>query len=202
AQGACIVAKLRGYDVQDEKTQSLILWALGGEGASEVVKGVVQVAAKTGGTAAGKTVLSKVPNQFFKEVNKKMWPLIGRHLVTKGPQGLLSLSKIIPVMGSTVGAVAGGAIDWFFCHKAIDFAAQKVFRMINREEEDLRAWLLANEFEEVVDTLMAAQLDTQTICHAEKSDLQGLGLSLGRVLKLRTKLFEKDGLCTKDHAEL
>ena len=49
---------------------------------------------------------------------------------------------------------------------------------------------------------MAAQLDTQTICHAEKSDLQGLGLSLGRVLKLRTKLFEKDGLCTKDHAEL
>ena len=25
AQGACIVAKLRGYDVQDEKTQSLIL---------------------------------------------------------------------------------------------------------------------------------------------------------------------------------
>ena len=39
-------------------------------------------------------------------------------------RGLLSLSKIIPVMGSTVGAVAGGAIDWFFCHKAIDFAAR------------------------------------------------------------------------------
>ncbi|OLQ10712.1 hypothetical protein AK812_SmicGene5557 [Symbiodinium microadriaticum] len=169
AQGACIVAKLRGYDVQDEKTQSLILWSLAGEAGSEIVKGATQLAAKSGGSAAGKRALKSVPNQFLRQVNKKVWPLIGRSLITKGPRGLMSLSKMIPVLGSAAGAVAGAAVDWFFCHRAIDFADQKVFLMLNKEEEDLRAYLLTNDFEDVVKPLMDARFDTQTICDAEKS---------------------------------
>jgi len=202
AQGACIVAKLRGYDVQDEKTQSLILWSLAGEAGSEIVKGATQLAAKSGGSAAGKRALKSVPNQFLRQVNKKVWPLIGRSLITKGPRGLMSLSKMIPVLGSAAGAVAGAAVDWFFCHRAIDFADQKVFLMLNKEEEDLRAYLLTNDFEDVVKPLMDARFDTQTICDAEKSDLQSLGLPLGRILKLRKKLFGPGGLCTDEHDEL
>ena len=49
---------------------------------------------------------------------------------------------------------------------------------------------------------MDARFDTQTICDAEKSDLQSLGLPLGRILKLRKKLFGPGGLCTDEHDEL
>ena len=37
--------------------------------------------------------------------------------------GLLSLTKMVPVVGSVAGAAAGSLIDWYFCHSAIDFAS-------------------------------------------------------------------------------
>ena len=49
---------------------------------------------------------------------------------------------------------------------------------------------------------MDAQLDTTTICYAEKSDLRDLGLSLGRILQLRRKLSEASGLCAEAHEDL
>ncbi|CAJ1383518.1 unnamed protein product [Effrenium voratum] len=198
AQGACIVAKIRGYDVHDEKTQAMMLWALTGEAGSEVAKKVVQVATKTAGTTAGRAALKSMPNQVFKQLNKAVWPLLGRHLITKGPQGLLSLAKLTPLVGSVVGSVAGSAVDWKFCQLAIDHADQQVFRMINKEQEELRRFLMDSDFEDEVKALMDAQLDSDTICDVEKSDLQELGLPLGRILKLRKKLFGPDGPCRQE----
>mmetsp|Transcript_6791 Transcript_6791/g.16016 ORF Transcript_6791/g.16016 Transcript_6791/m.16016 type:complete len:355 (-) Transcript_6791:245-1309(-) len=198
AQGACIVAKIRGYDVHDEKTQAMMLYSLAGEAGSEVAKKVIQVSTKIAGTTAGRAALKSMPNQVFKQLNKAVWPLLGRHLITKGPQGLLSLAKLTPLVGSLVGSVAGSVMDWTFCTMAIDHADQQVFRMINKEQEELRRFLMDSDFEDEVKALMDAQLDSDSICDVEKSDLQELGLPLGRILKLRKKLFGPDGPCRQE----
>lgn len=82
----------------------------------------------------------------FKQLNKAVWPLLGRHLITKGPQGLLSLAKLTPLVGSVVGSVAGSAMDWTFCQLAIDHADQQVFRMINKEQEESHLVFLLGMF--------------------------------------------------------
>lgn len=89
ARGACMVAALRGYDVRDNATQEMILWALAGETVSESLKRVATVAATRGSQTLGKSALKKLPSQAFKQVNKALWPLLGKHLITKGPMAYL-----------------------------------------------------------------------------------------------------------------
>ena len=182
----------------------MILWALAGEAASEGLKNAASVAARVGSKHAGKAAMEKLPKQAFKEVNRQVWPLIGRHLTTKGPQGLLSISKVIPVLGSAVGGVAGATIDWIFCHKAIDFADQWVFKQVTKGEEQLRSLLESNGFEDLAwDLIHRHHFEVESICDATLEDLKGLGLPLGPVLKLHRWLHRPKGPCAAaDRAEL
>ena len=117
------------------------------EAASEGLKNVASLGAKMGSKQMGKAAMDKLPKQAFKEMNRKAFPLIGRHLITKGPQGILSISKFIPVLGSAVGAVTGATVDWIFCRTAIDYADQRVFEQVSKGEAELRTLLEANGFE-------------------------------------------------------
>eukprot|EP00438_Fugacium_kawagutii_P005447 Skav215016 [mRNA] locus=scaffold966:90497:93969:+ [translate_table: standard] len=204
AQGACVVAKLRGYDVRDNATQSMILWSLTGEGFSELLKSVSGTVAAKGGEKMGQVALKQLPNKAIQSINSKLWPLIGRRVLTKqGKTGLLQLGKFVPVVGQAIGAVAGSAVDWYFCHKAIDFADQHVFNLIIREQEALRNFLEQNDFEDLVESLVVkGGLDLETICQAEKKDLTDLGVPLGRALKLLKSLFKAGGNCVPSKQEL
>ena len=127
----------------------------------------------------------------------QVWPLLGRHLITKGPQGLLSLGKFVPFVGSAVGAVAGSAVDWIFCHQTIQWADEWVFRLILKEEEELRAFLQENHFEDEAEILVNQHhFDVESICDVGKDDLRGLELPLGRVMKLIKRLHSAEGPCS------
>lgn len=198
ARGACMVAALRGYDVRDNATQEMILWALAGETVSESLKRVATVAATRGSQTLGKSALKKLPSQAFKQVNKALWPLLGKHLITKGPNGLLALGKLIPVAGQAMGAIAGATVDWYFCHQAVDFAEKHVFGMIIKEEEELRNWLVDESFDSNIEELLVKKhhLDIESICEISKAELEELGLSIGHALRLRKKLFDQNGPCS------
>lgn len=203
AQGACVVAKLRGYDVRDNMTQSMILGSLLGEGFAEMMKAVSGKIAAKGSEQVGKVALKRLPNEVIRNINKQVWPLLGRRLLTKGPTGLLSLGKVVPFVGSAVGAAAGSTIDWYFCHKAIDYADSHVFNMLIKEQEGLREVLEENDFEDLLDVLLQkGGLDLESICEAEKKDLIDLGVPLGRVIKLRKMLSRADGPCPSTNEEL
>merc|ERR1719272_1818724 len=49
ARAACIVAKVRGYDVRDDKTQTMMIVSLLGESGSEFTRQASQTLAKFGG---------------------------------------------------------------------------------------------------------------------------------------------------------
>lgn len=91
ARGACMVAALRGYDVRDNATQEMILWALAGETVSEGLKRVATVAATRGSQTLVESALKKLPSKALRQVSKKLWPVLGQHLISKGPNGLLAL---------------------------------------------------------------------------------------------------------------
>ena len=165
----------------------MILWALAGETVSEGLKRVATVAATHGSQTLGKSALKKLPSQAFKQVNKALWPLLGKHLITKGPKGLLALGKLIPVAGQATGAIAGATVDWYFCHQAVDFAEKHVFGMIIKEEEELRNWLVDESFDSNIEELLVKKhhLDIESICEINKAELEELGLSIGHALRLQ-----------------
>ena len=198
ARGACMVAALRGYDVRDNATQEMILLALAGEGVSEGLRRLATVAATRGSQTLGKSALKALPSQAFRQVNKRLWPLLGRHFITKGPTGLFALGKLIPVAGSAMGAIAGATVDWYFCHQAVDFAEKHVFGIIIQEEEELRNWLADEGFDSTVEELLVKKhhLDIQSICEISKAELEELGLAVGHALRLRKKLFDQNGPCS------
>ena len=208
AQGACVVAKLRGHDVRDNVTQSMIVASLLGEGFSEAMKAVSGKLAAKGSEKAGKVALKRLPNEVLKNINKQLWPLLGRRLLTKGgAKGLLSLGKLVPLVGSAVGAAAGSTIDLYFCHEAIDYADKYVFNEVIKEQERLREGLREvleeNDFEDLVEVLVQkGGLDLESICEAETKDLTDLGVQLGRVIKLRKLLSRADGPCPSSNEEL
>mmetsp|Transcript_127219 Transcript_127219/g.360060 ORF Transcript_127219/g.360060 Transcript_127219/m.360060 type:complete len:311 (+) Transcript_127219:63-995(+) len=202
ARGACIVAKLRGYDVHDEETQTMMLLALGGETCAELTRQAAQRLATVGGAQAGKKALQRLPNQFFKEINKKLWPLLGRHLITKGPQGILSLGKFVPMMGSIVGSIVGGGFDWLFCHQGIDYADKRVFAMRYKGEEQLRNFLAENGFDDEMSLVDEHRFDASSICDLSKADMKELGIPLGRAFKLLKALSSTGGLCALNGDEL
>ena len=198
ARGACMVAALRGYDVRDNATQEMILWALAGETVSEGLKRVATVAATRGSQTLVESALKKLPSKALRQVNKKLWPVLGQHLISKGPNGLLALGKLTPIAGQAMGAVAGATVDWYFCHQAIDFAEKHVFGMIVKEEEELRNWLADESFDSNVEELLVNKhhLDIESICEISKAELEELGLSVGHALRLRKKLFDQNGPCS------
>ena len=104
ARGACMVAALRGYDVRDNATQDMMMWALAGEGASEGLKQMATVAATRGSQTLGKRALKAIPEQTLKQVNQRLWPLLG------GPQGLTCLRQV-----DTRGRISNWCHCWGNC---------------------------------------------------------------------------------------
>lgn len=95
------IAKLRGYDTDDEEVRTGILLSLLGSAAGNVAKefGINL------GVAVATAVLRKLPARVIMEINKR----VGFQLFTKvGTRGFMTLSKFIPVLGGVVGGSMNG----------------------------------------------------------------------------------------------
>lgn len=94
------IAIMGGYDVRDDRVQTLVYSCLVSTSASEVVK---QTGIKIGNKVAGKLV-ERIPGVILREINRK----VSFKLFTKfGEKGIINLGKTIPV----IGGIIGGAFD-------------------------------------------------------------------------------------------
>ena len=109
------LAKMGGFNLNDDQTQTFVYACLAGVSVNQVVK-------KFGmqfGEKAALAGIKKIPGKVLQAINAK----IGFRLFTKfGEKGLINLGKLVPV----VGAVINGAFD-FTETKAISARAYKQF---------------------------------------------------------------------------
>lgn len=93
---AAAIAHLRGYDVDSDEVQSIVLLSLLGSGGAALLSQVgVDIANKSAASA-----LSKVPGKLFIEINKK----VGYRLITKGgTKGVINMTRVVPIAGGVVG---------------------------------------------------------------------------------------------------
>ncbi|BAI81661.1 conserved hypothetical protein (plasmid) [Deferribacter desulfuricans SSM1] len=109
------IAIMGGYDLKDDKVQSLVFACLCGNAFLEVLR---QAGIRIGNKIAEKVVI-KISGDVIKDINKK----VGFRLLTKfGEKGFINLGKAIPI----VGGIVGGCVDAISTN-AIGEAAKKVF---------------------------------------------------------------------------
>lgn len=94
------IAHMGGYNVKDDKVQTLAYVCLTGSASAEILK---QVSIKIGNKVA-ETMLKNMSRSVITEINKK----VGFRLLTKfGEKGIINLGKAIPV----VGGLISGTLD-------------------------------------------------------------------------------------------
>lgn len=94
------IACMGGYDVKDDRVQTLAYVCLTGSSAADIIK---QVGVKVGNNLA-KNMLKNMSRSVITEINKK----VGFRLLTKfGEKGVINLGKAIPV----VGGIISGTLD-------------------------------------------------------------------------------------------
>lgn len=101
ANTAAAVAKLRGYDVNSDQVQTIVLLCLLGRGGQEILRAAgVKI-----GQNVFKNMVGQIPGKVLIEINKK----VGFRLITKaGEKGAINLMKMLPIAGGVVGATFDG----------------------------------------------------------------------------------------------
>lgn len=109
------LAKMGGYDIRNDKVQTLIYVCLAGNAANEILKDAgIKIGVKF--AEAG---IKKIPFEVIKKINAA----VSFRLVTKfGEKGLINLGKLIPLAGIAIG----GSFD-FVTTKIIADNAYKHF---------------------------------------------------------------------------
>ena len=115
ARMAAAIAKIYGYDLNDDRVKTLILCSIIGQDMKEVCKQAgIQVAKKMTHAA-----LRNLPREVIIKINQ----IVGFRLLTKaGEKGVVNLVKLIPL----VGGVVGGTVDAVSCRITAKFA-KKLF---------------------------------------------------------------------------
>ncbi|MEI6706053.1 MAG: EcsC family protein [Methylococcales bacterium] len=94
------IAKMGGYDLQDDKVKTLVFACLAGDATKDVLKDVGIVIGSKMATNAIKNISGKT----LTVINQK----VGFRLITKfGEKGTINLFKAIPVLGGVIG----GTVD-------------------------------------------------------------------------------------------
>ena len=94
------IAKMGGYDIRDDKVKSLVYVCLCGNAATEIIKDI--------GISVGMKLTQSAIRNISTQVIVKINQAVGFRLLTKfGQQGLVNVSKAVPI----VGGIIGGTID-------------------------------------------------------------------------------------------
>lgn len=96
-----VIAYMSGFNVKDDRVQTLVYVALCGNAGAELLKNSgIKISERL-----SIELIKKIPAEVIKAINKA----VGFRLVTKfGQKGLINLSKMAPL----VGGLIGGAFDW------------------------------------------------------------------------------------------
>ena len=141
------IATLRGYDLEDEKSDTMVMGIMLGEAAQQAMAPMMAEAGKN----LGKNALKSVSGSAIKSINAAMWPLVGRKLLTKaGETGLVNLAKWVPLMGAPIGA----AFDGGFCFTAAKTLDFTIFQGLDRPQEQLKQLLQDNGLKDLVRIIM------------------------------------------------
>ena len=129
ARMVAAIAEIYGHDSGDDQVQTAILLCMVGTAMEDVVK---QAGVTLGGKAAIEA-LKKVPGKVLIDINRR----IGFRLVTKfGEKGVVTLAKLVPLVGGAVG----GAFDGATCY-VVGQAADRAFRPATAEQAaDAETW--------------------------------------------------------------
>lgn len=110
------IAVLHGYDIEDDRVQTFILFSLLGNAGKQVLR-------SAGITVANRLALQgidAIPTRVLAEVNRR----VGVRLVTKASErGVVNLTRIVPVAGGLVG----GSVDALYCN-AVGRRAHAMFQ--------------------------------------------------------------------------
>jgi hypothetical protein len=109
------IAKMRGYDVHDDRVRTIALVCLVGGGAIDLLKDAgVQF-----GSKAATRLINSISGEVIKAINKA----VGFRLITKaGTTGVVNLTKLVPIIGGVVGGTIDGVTT-----RGIGAAAKGVF---------------------------------------------------------------------------
>lgn len=94
------IAKMCGFDLKDDKVQTLVYVCLVGSSSSEIIKDLgIQISGKLAIAA-----IKKIPKAVITKINQA----VGFRLLTKfGQKGFINLGKAVPF----IGGIIGGAFD-------------------------------------------------------------------------------------------
>ena len=94
------IAKMCGFDLKDDKVQTLVYVCLVGSSSSEIIKDLgIQISGKLAIAA-----IKKIPKAVITKINQA----VGFRLLTKfGQKGFINLGKAVPL----IGGIIGGAFD-------------------------------------------------------------------------------------------
>ena len=94
------IAKMCGFDLKDDKVQTLVYVCLIGSSSSEIIKDLgIQISGKLAIAA-----IKKIPKAVITKINQA----VGFRLLTKfGQKGFINLGKAVPL----IGGIIGGAFD-------------------------------------------------------------------------------------------
>lgn len=110
------IAHLGGYDINDDRVQSLVYVCLAGSSAKDVLKG-------TGISLGNELTTSMIQRYVTRDVVNAINRAVGFRLVTKfGQTGLVNLGKMVPLIGGAIG----GGFD-FVATNVIGRVARKTF---------------------------------------------------------------------------
>ena len=104
ARMAAAIARISGFDLQDDRVRTFVILAVVGDAVKDIMKSVgVQI-----GKGLTKSLLSQIPGKVLIQINK----MVGFRLITKaGSTGAVNLMRWIPI----VGGVVGGTFDAVYC---------------------------------------------------------------------------------------
>lgn len=110
------IAELYGHSLHEQRVRTLVLLALVGDSAKELIKDSGILVGKRLTLAA----IERLPSKVLIELNKKA----GTSLIVKGGEkSVLNLAKVVPVLGGVVG----GSFDAGIC-VAVGKGAKRLFR--------------------------------------------------------------------------
>jgi uncharacterized protein (DUF697 family) len=133
ARLAGAIAALHGHSIKEDRVRSLVLLAILGDAAKDVVK---EVGVKVG-TRLTANAIKAVPGRVLFQINR----LVGMRLLTKaGQRSVVSLAKAIPFAGGVVGGsfdaagcvAVGKVADGLFAPEQLKERKAKVGRAASR----------------------------------------------------------------------
>lgn len=116
ARMVAAIAVIYGHDLREDRVRTMVLLAVVGDGAKEVLK---RAGIHVGRKLTERTI-SQISGKTLIEINKR----VGFRLVTKaGERGVVNLMKAVPL----AGGVVGGGFDAAICRQ-VGRVATKLFR--------------------------------------------------------------------------